>query len=282
MEFVKLSDGNRLPIVGFGTYQLTDKEVCKKAVLDALKVGYRLIDTAESYANEEFVGEAIKESKIPREEVFVTTKVFIYNAGYEKCKKALDESLRKLGLDYIDLYLIHQPFGDYYGSYRAMIEAKKEGKIKSIGISNFRPDRLVDLCMNQEDKPVINQIEINPFDQNYKEESIMREYRVAPEAWAPFAEGKNDIFHNEVLTEIGKKYNKSVAEVILRWLVQRGIIVLTKSTNIERIKENFNIFDFELSKEDMEKIKELDTGSSQFFNHYDPDTVKMLNNLHRN
>ena len=282
MEYIKLSDGNKMPIAGFGTYQLTDKEVCKKAVLDALKVGYRLIDTAESYANEEFIGEAIRESGIPREEIFVTTKVFIYNAGYEKCKKAIDESLKRLGLDYIDLYLIHQPFGDYYGSYRAMIEAKKEGKIKSIGISNFRPDRLVDLCMNQEDKPVINQIEINPFDQNYEEERIMRKYGVHPEAWAPFAEGKNDIFHNEILTEIGKKYGKSVAQVILRWLVQRGIVVLTKSTNLDRIKENFNIFDFELSKEDMEKIKELDTGSSQFFNHYDPATVEMLNNLHRN
>lgn len=282
MEYVKLSDGNKMPIAGFGTYQLTDKEVCKKAVLNALKVGYRLIDTAESYANEEFVGEAIKESGVPREEIFVTTKVFIYNAGYEKCKKAIDESLRKLGLDYIDLYLIHQPFGDYYGSYRAMLEAKREGKIKSIGISNFRPDRLVDLCMNQEDKPVVNQIEINPFDQNYEEERVMRKYGVHPEAWAPFAEGKNDIFHNEILSEIGKKYNKSVAQVILRWLVQRGIIVLTKSTNIDRIKENFNIFDFELSKEDMEKIKKLDTGSSQFFNHYDPDTVEMLNKLHRN
>lgn len=282
MEYVKLSDGNKLPIAGFGTYQLTDKDVCKKVVLDALKVGYRLIDTAESYANEEFVGEAIRESGIPREEIFVTTKVFIYNAGYEKCKKAIDESLRKLGLDYIDLYLIHQPFGDYYGSYRAMIEAKNLGKIKSIGVSNFRPDRLVDLCMNQEDKPVINQIEFNPFNQNYEEEKVMREYGVAPEAWAPFAEGKNNIFHNEVLAQIGRKYNKSVAQVILRWLVQRGIIVLTKSTNIERIKENFDIFNFELSKEDMEKIKELDTGASQFFNHYDPETVKMLNNLHRN
>lgn len=282
MEYIKLSDGNKMPIAGFGTYQLTDREVCKKAVLDALKVGYRLIDTAESYANEEFVGEAIRESGIQREEIFVTTKVFIYNAGYEKCKKAIDESLKRLGLNYIDLYLIHQPFGDYYGSYRAMIEAKKEGKIKSIGISNFRPDRLVDLCMNQEDKPVINQIEINPFDQNYEEERIMREYGVAPEAWAPFAEGKNDIFHNKVLTEIGNKYGKSVAQVILRWLVQRGIVVLTKSTNIDRIKENFNIFDFELSKEDIEKIKELDTGSSQFFNHYEPETVKMLNNLHKN
>lgn len=282
MEYVQLSDGNRIPIAGFGTYQLTDKEVCKKAVLDALKAGYRLIDTAESYANEEFVGEAIKESGIPRKEIFVTTKVFIYNAGYEKCKKAIDESLRKLGLDYIDLYLIHQPFGDYYGSYRAMVEAKKEGKIKSIGISNFRPDRLVDLCMNHEDKPVINQIEFNPFNQNYKEESVMREYGVAPEAWAPFAEGKNDIFHNEVLAGIGEKYNKSVAQVILRWLVQRGIVVLTKSTNVDRIKENLDIFNFELSKEDMEKIKTLDEGESQFFNHYDPETVKMLNNLHRN
>ena len=282
MEFIQLSDGNRLPIAGFGTFQLTDKEGCKKAVLDALKVGYRLIDTAESYANEEFVGEAIRESGIPRKEIFVTTKVFIYNAGYEKCKKAIDDSLKRLGLDYIDLYLIHQPFGDYYGSYRAMVEAKKEGKIKSIGISNFRPDRLVDLCMNQEDKPVINQIEFNPFNQNYEEERVMREFGVAPEAWAPFAEGKNDIFHNEILSKIGEKYGKSVAQVILRWLVQRGIIVLTKSTNEDRIKENFDIFNFELSKEDMEKIKELDTGSSQFFNHYAPETVKMLNNLHRN
>lgn len=282
MKYVTLSDGNKMPIAGFGVYQLTDKEVCKKALLDALKTGYRLIDTAEAYANEEFVGEAIKESGIPREEIFVTTKVFIYNAGYEKCKKAIDESLRKLGLDYIDLYLIHQPFGDYYGSYRAMVEAKKEGKIKSIGISNFRPDRLVDLCMNQEEKPVINQIEFNPFNQNHKEEKIMREYNVQPEAWAPFAEGKNDIFHNELLAKIGKKYNKSVAQVILRWLVQRDIVVLTKSTNLERIKENFDIFDFELSKEDMEKIKELDSGESQFFNHYDPEVVKMLNNLHTN
>lgn len=282
MEYVTLSDGNKMPIAGFGVYQLTDKNVCKKAVLDALKVGYRLIDTAESYANEEFVGEAIKESGIPREEIFITTKVFIYNAGYEKCKKAIDESLRKLGLEYIDLYLIHQPFGDYYGSYRAMEEAKKEGKIKSIGISNFRPDRLVDLCMNQDDKPVVNQIEFNPFNQNYEEEKTMREFNVQPEAWAPFAEGKNDIFHNELLTKIGEKYNKSVAQVILRWLVQRNIVVLTKSTDINRIKENFNIFDFKLTDEDMNKIKELDTKESQFFNHYDPETVKMLNNLHRN
>lgn len=282
MEYVTLSDGNKMPIAGFGVYQLTDKNVCKKAVLDALKVGYRLIDTAESYANEEFVGEAIKESGIPREEIFITTKVFIYNAGYGKCKKAIDESLRKLGLDYIDLYLIHQPFGDYYGSYRAMEEAKKEGKIKSIGISNFRPDRLVDLCMNQDDKPVVNQIEFNPFNQNYEEEKTMREFNVQPEAWAPFAEGKNDIFHNELLTKIGEKYNKSVAQVILRWLVQRNIVVLTKSTDINRIKENFNIFDFKLTDEDMNKIKELDTKESQFFNHYDPETVKMLNNLHKN
>ena len=277
MKYVTLNNGLKMPILGFGVFQIDDMKECEKAVYNALKAGYRLIDTAASYRNEEAVGRAIKRSGIPREEIFVTTKLWVSDANYEKAKLAFETSLKKLDLEYIDLYLIHQPFNDVYGAWRAMTELYKEGKIKAIGVSNFYPDRLVDFIMNNEVVPAVNQVETHPFNQQVKANEIMKEYGVQIESWGPFAEGKNGIFANEILSEIGKKYNKSVAQVILRWLIQRDVVVIPKSVRKERIEENFNVFDFELNSEDMGKISELDKKESLFLNHDDVEIVKWLN-----
>ena len=277
MKYVTLNNGVKMPILGFGVFQIDDMKECEEAVYNALKAGYRLIDTAASYRNEEAVGRAIKRSGIPREEIFVTTKLWVSDANYEKAKLAFETSLKKLDLEYIDLYLIHQPFNDVYGAWRAITELYKEGKIKAIGVSNFYPDRLVDFIMNNEVVPTVNQVETHPFNQQVKANEIMKEYGVQIESWGPFAEGKNGIFANEILSEIGKKYNKSVAQVILRWLIQRDVVVIPKSVRKERIEENFNVFDFELNSEDMGKISELDKKESLFLNHDDVEIVKWLN-----
>ena len=277
MKYVTLNNGVKMPILGFGVFQIDDMKECEEAVYNALKAGYRLIDTAAAYGNEEAVGRAIKRSGIPREEIFVTTKLWVSDANYEKAKLAFETSLKKLDLEYIDLYLIHQPFNDVYGAWRAMTELYKEGKIKAIGVSNFYPDRLVDFILNNEIVPAVNQVETHPFNQQVKANEIMKEYGVQIESWGPFAEGKNGIFTNEILSEIGKKYNKSVAQVILRWLIQRDIVVIPKSVRKERIEENFNVFDFELNSEDMEKIFELDKKESLCLNHDDVEIVKWLN-----
>ncbi len=279
MEYVKLNNGVEMPILGFGVYQIP-KEDTKRCVLDAIKVGYRAIDTAQSYFNESEVGDAIQECGIPREKLFITTKVWIDNYGYEKCKKSVLESLKKLKTDYIDLVLLHQPFSDYYGAYRALEELYEEGKIKAIGVSNFYPDRLVDMCLFERKViPAVNQVETNPYNQQIKAQEVMEKYGVHIEAWAPFGEGKNNMFTNEVLVEIGNKYHKSAAQVILRWLIQRGVIIACKSTHIERMQENFDVFDFELSQEDMNKIKELDSSDSLFFNHQDPTMVEWFDSI---
>ena len=279
MEYVKLNNGVEMPILGFGVYQIP-KEQTKQCVLDALKVGYRAIDTAQSYFNEREVGEAIKESGIPREEIFVTSKVWIDNYGYEKCKKSVLESLDKMGLEYIDLMLLHQPFSDYYGAYRALEDLYEEGKIRAIGVSNFYPDRLADMCLFERKViPAVNQVETNPMNQQVKAQENMEKYGVRIEAWAPFGEGKSGMFTNETLVNIGKKYDKSAAQVILRWLIQRGVIIACKSTHIERMEENFNVFDFELSKEDMDAIKALDANDSLFFNHQDPNMVEWFDKM---
>ena len=277
MKYVTLNNGVKMPILGFGVFQIDDMKECEEAVYNALKAGYRLIDTAAAYGNEEAVGRAIKRSGIPREEIFVTTKLWVSDANYEKAKLAFETSLKKLNLEYIDLYLIHQPFNDVYGAWRAMTKLYKEGKIKAIGVSNFYPDRLVDFIMNNEVVPAVNQVETHPFNQQVKANEIMKEYGVQIESWGPFAEGKNGIFTNEILSEIGKKYNKSVAQVILRWLIQRDVVVIPKSVRKERIEENFNVFDFELNSEDMGKISELDKKESLFLNHDDVEIVKWLN-----
>ena len=279
MEYVKLNNGVEMPILGFGVYQIP-KEETKRCVLDAIKVGYRAIDTAQSYFNESEVGDAIVESGIPREEFFITTKIWIDNYGYEKCKASVEESLRKLKTDYIDLVLLHQPFSDYYGAYRALEELYHEGKIKAIGVSNFYPDRLADMCLfGREVVPAVNQVETNPMNQQIKAQEVMQKYGVAIEAWAPFGEGKNGMFTNETLVNIGKKYGKTSAQVILRWLIQRGVIIACKSTHIERMEENFNAFDFELSDEDMEEIRKLDSNDSLFFNHQDPVMVEWFDKM---
>ena len=277
MKYVTLNNGVKMPILGFGVFQIDDMKECEEAVYNALKAGYRLIDTAAAYGNEEAVGRAIKRSGIPREEIFVTTKLWVSDANYEKAKLAFETSLKKLDLEYIDLYLIHQPFNDVYGAWRAMTELYKEGKIKAIGVSNFYPDRLVDFIINNEVVPAVNQVETHPFNQQVKANKIMKEYGVQIESWGPFAEGKNGIFANGILSEIGKKYNKSVAQVILRWLIQRNIIAIPKSTRKDRIEENFNVFDFELNSEDMGKISELDKKESLFLNYDDVEIVKWLN-----
>ncbi|CAH0144803.1 Glyoxal reductase [Peribacillus sp. Bi96] len=278
MQKVILNNGVEMPILGFGVFQMNDPKECEQAVYDALMAGYRLIDTAASYLNEEEVGRAIKRSGVPREELFITTKLWVQDAGYENTKKAFVKSLERLQLDYLDLYLIHQPFGDVYGSWRAMEELYREGKIKAIGVSNFYADRLVDLITHNEVVPAVNQVETNPFCQQVESAKLMEENNVQIESWAPFAEGKNDMFQNEVLVSIAEKHNKSVAQVILRWLTQRGVVVIPKSVRKERIIENFNIFDFELSQEDLEKIATLDTKESLFFSHRDPGMVKSLGN----
>ena len=279
MEYVKLNNGVEMPILGFGVYQIPREET-KRCVLDAINVGFRAIDTAQSYFNEAEVGDAIKESGIPREEFFITTKIWIDNYGYEKCKASVEESLKKLKTDYIDLVLLHQPFSDYYGAYRALEELYEEGKIRAIGVSNFYPDRLADMCLfGRKVIPVVNQVETNPLNQQVKAQENMEKYGVHIEAWAPFGEGKNNMFSNPTLVEIGKKYNKSAAQVVLRWLIQREVIIACKSTHKERMEENFNVFDFELSNEDMEAIKALDTSDSLFFNHQDPSMVEWFDKM---
>lgn len=281
MEYITLNNGIKMPQAGFGVFQVKDQEECTRVVLDAIDAGYRLIDTAQSYGNEEAVGKAIQLSSVPREELFITTKVWISNYGYENAKASVEESLKKLQLDYIDLVLLHQPFKDYHGAYRALVDLYKERKIKTIGVSNFYPDRLVDLCLDTDVVPAVNQVEVNPFHQQDKALEYNQKYGVQLEAWAPFAEGKNGIFTNETLMEIGKKYNKSVGQVILRWLVQRGIVPLAKTVRKERMKENLDIFDFELSQEDMDTIASLNKDTSSFFSHYDPATVEMICGLKR-
>lgn len=281
MEFVELNNGVKMPILGYGVFQIADQKECERCVLDAIEVGYRLIDTAQAYGNEEAVGKAVKKCGVPREELFITTKVWIANAGYEKAKASIEESLRKMQLDYLDLVLIHQPFNDYYGTYRAMEELYKEGKIKAIGVSNFYPDRLIDLIKFNEIVPAVNQVETHVFNQQVKPQEIMKKYGVQIQAWAPFAEGKNNLFTNEILKEVGDKYNKSVAQVALRYLVQRGVSVLPKSVSKERMIQNIDVFDFELTVEDMNVIATLDKGESLFFSHYDPQTVEYLTSLVR-
>lgn len=276
MQTVKLNNGVEMPILGFGVFQVKDLEECERSVVDAIQTGYRLIDTAQSYENEEAVGKAIKKSGVPREELFITTKVWIQSNGYEGTKRAFENSLKRLQLDYLDLYLIHQPFGDVYGEWRAMQELYKEGKVRAIGVSNFHPDRLIDLIVHNEIVPAVNQIETHPFHQQIETQKFLQENNVQTESWGPFAEGKNNIFQNELLASIGNKYNKTIAQVILRWLTQRGVIAIPKSVRKERMEENFNIFDFELSAADMEAINALDTKSSAFFDHRDPAMVKWL------
>ena len=266
-----------MPLLGFGVFQVPEPAECEKAVSAALKAGYRLIDTAAAYFNEEAVGRAVAKSGIKREELFITTKLWIQDAGYENAKKAFYTSLEKLGLTYLDLYLIHQPFNDYYGSWRAMEELYKEGKIRAIGVCNFYPDRLADLCVNAQVTPMVNQVECHPFFQQKEALKTMREFKVQPEAWGPFAEGKYGIFQNEVLNGIAQKYGKTAAQVILRWNVQRGVVVIPKSVKEERIKQNFDIWDFSLSADDMQKIAALDTGKSEIINHFTAQTAKWLN-----
>ena len=278
MEFVTLNNGVKMPKLGYGVYQVDPAE-CERCVLDAISVGYRSIDTAQAYYNEEGVGAAIAKCGVPRKELFITTKVWISNAGYEKAKASIDESLRKLCTDYIDLLLIHQPFNDYYGTYRAMEEAYKAGKIRAIGVSNFYPDRLIDLCQFVEVLPAVNQVETHVFQQQAKAHEIMEKYRVQHQSWGPFAEGRNNFFNNAVLNEIGKKYGKSAAQVALRFLLQSDVVVIPKSTHKERMIQNFEVFDFTLSDEDMAAIRKLDEGESLFFSHYDPATVEFLTGL---
>lgn len=268
-----------MPLISFGVYQIP-KEDTKRCVLDAIKSGYRGIDTAQSYFNESEVGDAIVECGVPREELFITTKVWIDHYGYEECKASVEESLRKLKTEYLDLCLLHQPFSDYYGAYRALEDLYAEGKIKAIGVSNFYPDRLTDICMfDRKVIPAVNQVEVNPYNAQWFAQENMEKHGVKMEAWAPFGEGRNNLFTNETLVSIGKKYNKSSAQVVLRWLIQRGVIVACKSTHIERMQENINVFDFELTEEDMNSIKTLDTSNSLFFSHNDPNMVEWFDKI---
>lgn len=277
MQTVKLNNGVEMPMEGFGVFQIPEAAQCEQAVTDAIHAGYRLIDTAAAYMNEEAVGAAVKKSGIPREELFITTKLWIQDYGYENTKKAFETSMKKLGLDYLDLYLMHQPMSDYYGSWRAMEELYQEGKIRAIGVCNFYPERLADLCLNAKVIPAVNQIECHPFFQRGKDMETMREYGVQIEAWGPLAEGQKNIFQNETLAGIGAKYGKTVAQVILRWHIQRGVVIIPKSVHKERIEENLNIWDFELSAEDMDVISKMDIGHSEVVDHFSPDTAKWLN-----
>ena len=275
MQNVKLNNGVEMPILGYGVYQ-TPPEETERCVLDAICVGYRSIDTAQAYFNEEGVGNAMKKCGVPRGELFITTKVWISNAGEAKAAASIDESLRKLQTDYVDLLLIHQPFGDYYGTYRAMEEAYRTGKARAIGVSNFYPDRFIDIAEFSEIKPMVNQVETHVFNQQIKAQEIMKQYGTQIMAWAPFAEGRNNFFGNETLKSIGNKYKKSIAQTALRFLIQSGVVVIPKSTHKERMIENFDVFDFQLSKDDMEAIWKLDLAKSQFFSHYDPEMVRWL------
>jgi diketogulonate reductase-like aldo/keto reductase len=276
MQTIKLNNGVEIPILGFGVFQIPDPTECERSVVDAIQTGYSHIDTAASYQNEEAVGRGIKQSGVARERLFITTKLWIQSNGYESTLKAFERSLNRLQLDYIDLYLIHQPFGDVYGEWHAMEELYGQGKIRAIGVSNFQPDRIMDLMIHNKITPAVNQIEVNPFQQQIETQKFLQDNSVMVEAWAPFAEGKNNIFQNERLVSIAAKYNKSVAQVILRWVVQRGIIALAKSTRKERMSENINVLDFELSVEDMAEIATLDTKTSCFFDHRNPEMVKWL------
>lgn len=279
IESVKLNNGVEMPLEGFGVFQVPDPAQCEQAVLDAIATGYRLIDTAAAYMNEKAVGEAVKKCGVPREELFITTKLWVQDASYEGAKKAIETSLNNLGLDYIDLYLIHQPMGDYIGAYRAMEEAYKAGKLRAIGVCNFYPNRLADLCETVEVIPAVNQVELHPFFQQENALALMKEYGVRPEAWGPFAEGNHGIFTHPVLTEIGKKYGKSAAQVALRWNVQRGVVVIPKSVHKERMEQNIDIWDFALSDEDMAQIAQMDIGHSEIVDHSDPGFVKMLHSM---
>jgi len=275
MKNIVLNNGVEMPQVGYGVYQVSPEE-CERCVSDALKVGYRMIDTAQAYHNEEGVGAAVKKSGIPRGDLFLVSKIWISNYGYEKAKASIDESLRRLGTDYIDLMLLHQPFCDRYGAYRALEEAYKEGKLRAIGVSNFYPDHFIDLASNVEIVPAVNQVETHVFDQQIEAQKYMKEFGTYMMAWAPLAEGRNNFFTNTVLEGIGRKYGKSVAQVALRWLVQRDVIIIPKSTHVERMEQNLDIFDFTLSDDDMAEISRLDTATSLFFDHHDPQTVKMF------
>lgn len=282
MEYVTLNNGVKMPMLGFGVYQINDPKECEQAVADAISVGYRLIDTAASYGNEEAVGRAVRRSGVPREELYITTKLWISDTSYGGAKKGFQASMDKLGLDYLDLYLIHQPMNDYYGAWRAMTELYKEGKIRGIGVCNFYPDRLADLVAFNEVTPVVNQVETNIFFQQKKAQELMEEKGVQMESWAPFAEGRGNLFGNPVLKGIGEKYGKSVAQVVLRWQLQRGIVCIPKSVKKERMEQNIQVFDFELSDADMELIAALDTARSAFFDHRDPAVIDMLAGLVRN
>ena len=277
METVTLSNGVKMPLEGFGVFQVPEAAVCEQAVRDALSVGYRLIDTAAAYFNEEAVGAAIRGSGIPREELFITTKLWIQDAGYESAKKAFETSMQKLGLSYLDLYLIHQPMNDYYGAWRAMEELYEAGKIRAIGVCNFYPDRLTDLCLNARIAPMVNQVELHPFFAQAGAVENMKSLHVQPEAWGPLAEGKHGVFTHPVLTEIGRKYGKTAAQVALRWNAQRGVVIIPKSTHKERMEENFNIWDFSLSEEDMAAIAKLDLGHSEIIDHSAAATAQFLN-----
>ena len=279
MEKVILNHGIEMPLEGFGVFQVPDPAQCEQAVLDAIAAGYRLIDTAAAYMNEKAVGAAIAKCGVPRDELFITTKLWVQDASYEGAKKAIETSLQNLGLDYIDLYLVHQPMGDYIGAYRAMEEAYKAGKLRAIGVCNFYPNRLADLCETVSVRPAVNQVELHPFFQQEGALALMKEYGVLPEAWGPFAEGKHGIFTHPVLTKIGEKYGKSAAQVALRWNIQRGVVVIPKSTHVERIKANIDVFDFELTPADMAEINALDLGHSEIVDHTDPAFVKMIHSL---
>ena len=282
MKTVALNNGVEMPILGFGVFQIADPAECERSVRDAIDIGYRLIDTASSYGNEESVGNAIKTSGVERKELFITTKLWIADTGYEKTKAAFDRSMKRLQLDYLDLYLIHQPYGDVYGAWRAMEELYSEGRIRAIGVSNFHPDRVMDFIVHHEVVPAVNQIETHPFHQQVETQKFLKANNIQIESWGPFAEGKNNIFHNEVLVSVAEKYSKTVAQVILRWLTQRGIVVIPKSVRKERMAENLNIFDFDLDLSDMELIATLETGESLFFDHRDPAMVKFLSEATRN
>lgn len=279
MEFVTLNNGIKMPMEGFGVFQVPDPAVCEQAVLDAIASGYRLIDTAAAYMNEESVGAAVKKCGVPRSELFITTKLWVQDSSYEGAKKAIETSLEKLDMDYIDLYLLHQPLGDYYGAWRAMEEAYKAGKLKAIGVCNFYPHVLADFCETVDVIPAVNQVELHPFFQQENALKVMKDYGVVPEAWGPFAEGKHGIFTHPVLTSIGEKYGKTAAQVALRWNVDRGVVVIPKSVHKARMEQNMDIWDFSLSPEDMEAVAALDLGHSEIVNHFDPNFVKMLHGM---
>jgi 2,5-diketo-D-gluconate reductase A len=281
MSSVTLNNGVAMPVLGFGVFQMNDAEECERSVYEAIRTGYRLIDTAAAYGNEEAVGNAIKRSGVAREELFVTTKLWIQDAGYERARQAFERSMQRLQLEYLDLYLIHQPFGDVYGAWRAMEELYREGRIRAIGVSNFHPDRIMDLIVHNDVVPAVNQIETHPFNQQIETQQFLQDNNVQIESWGPFAEGKNDIFNNEVLRAVAEKHQKTVAQVILRWLTQREVVAIPKSVRKERIVENFNVFDFNLSTDDMAAIATLDTRTSSFFDHRDPAVVKRLGEAKR-